>query len=440
MSAQSMQYKASVSNRAAGLWEDDMATRSSKFSRRKFLAGSSALAGSAAFPMPAIAQAPAVKVGLMTVKTGPLAAGGQHMEAGITAFLKEKDFTLAGRKIELIVADTGGNPAGAKTKAIELVERDKVNVVIGPFAAFELLATVDYLAQNKMPTLAFAGAEDVTQRKGNQFLTRISYTSAQSLYPMADFALKDLKLKSAATIADDFAFGYEQVGGFQRVLEDGGGRVVQKLWSPLNTPDYAPYIAQIPTGCDMVCVGLAGSNPLKFVNQARALGLKQQFVGGSTTADDTIVGQFNEGAVGLVNANPYSLDRNTAANRRFIESMRRVSGPSVPIGHYACCIYVSGMVIEAALQKTGGVSDKPEELVKAIRTVTLPDTPRGAISFDDYGNVICDMFVRQIASRDGRMVNKTIKTYPKVSQFWTYDPKWFLQQPVYSRDYPPMKS
>ena len=70
-----------------------------------------------------------------------------HAEEGITAFLKDKNFTLAGRKIDLIVADTGGNPAGAKNKAQELVERDKVNVVLGPFAAFELLATVDYLAQ-----------------------------------------------------------------------------------------------------------------------------------------------------------------------------------------------------------------------------------------------------------------------------------------------------
>jgi branched-chain amino acid transport system substrate-binding protein len=411
-----------------------------RLNRRTFLAGTSALATVSTLPMPAIAQNAPVKIGLMTVKTGPLAAGGQHMEAGINSFLKEKNFMLAGRKVELLVADTGGSPAGAKTKAQELVERDKVDIVIGPFAAFELLATVDYLAQNKMPTLAFAGAEDVTQRKANNYLTRISYTSAQSLYVMADYATKEMKLKRAATIADDFAFGYEQVGGFQRVLEDNNARVALKLWSPLNTPDYAPYVAQIPADCDMVCVGLAGSNPLKFVNSARGLGLKQQFVGGSTTADDTIVGAFNDGAIGLVNANPYSFDTDTPANHRFIESMRATSGPNVGIGHYACCIYVSGMVIEAALQKSGGKSDNPEAFVKTIRSVSLADTPRGAISFDDHGNIICDMFVRKIEKKKDKMVNKTVKIYPKVSQFWTYDPKWFLAQPVYSRDYPPMKS
>src|SRR5512140_2858762 len=107
--------------------------------RRKFLAGTVVTAAATAFPMPSIAQAAPVKIGLLTVKTGPLAAGGIHAEEGLTAFLKDKNFTLSGRKIELLIADTGGNPAGAKNKAQELVERDKVNIVCGPFAAFELL-------------------------------------------------------------------------------------------------------------------------------------------------------------------------------------------------------------------------------------------------------------------------------------------------------------
>src|SRR5262245_63158683 len=99
--------------------------------RRHFLAGATALACATAFPMPSIAQSAPLKIGLLTVKTGPLAAGGIHFEEGITSFLKDKNFALSGRKIDLIVADTGGNPAGAKTKAQEVVERDKVDIVLG---------------------------------------------------------------------------------------------------------------------------------------------------------------------------------------------------------------------------------------------------------------------------------------------------------------------
>src|SRR5690242_621578 len=353
-------------------------------SRRQMLAGTAA---AATFPMPAIAQAAPMKIGLLTVTTGPLAAGGQHAEEGITTYLKEQNFTLGGRKADLIVADTGGWPAGAKTKAQELVERDKVNVGLGPFAAFELLATLDYLAQAKMPTLAFAGAEDVTQRKGNAYLTRTSYTSAQCLYSLASHLHTEMKMKTAATIADDFAFGYEQIGGFQRVLEEEGGRVVKKLWSPLNTADYAPYVAQVPE-CDAVCVGLAGSNPIKFIKQAKGLGIKQQIVGGATTADDTIIQAYGEEAQGLINTNPYSLDIDSEANKRFIAAMQKNYGADVRIGHYAACFYIDGQVIEAALAKTGGKSDNPDEFVKAVRSVNLSDTPRGPISFDDHGNVV----------------------------------------------------
>ena len=105
-----------------------------------------------------------------------------------------------------MVADTGGNPAGAKTKAVELVERDKVDLILGPFAAFEHLAIVDYLAQNKKPTMGFAGAEDVTQRKANPYIVRSSNSAAQCMYPLADYAFKEMKVKRAVTIADDFAY------------------------------------------------------------------------------------------------------------------------------------------------------------------------------------------------------------------------------------------
>src|SRR3954447_679827 len=118
---------------------------SKRIARREFLAGTAAAAAAASLGKPAIAQNAPVKLGLLTVKTGPLAAGGIHFEEGITSYLREKNFKLSGRQIDLLVADTRGNPAGAKTKALELVERDKVDLVLGPFAAFELLATVDYL-------------------------------------------------------------------------------------------------------------------------------------------------------------------------------------------------------------------------------------------------------------------------------------------------------
>src|SRR3974390_2678089 len=138
-----------------------------KITRRKFMAGTAAGAALAAFKFPAIAQAVPFKLGLLTVKTGPLAQGGIQMEQGVVTYLKEKNYTFAGRKVDFISADTGGNPAGTKTKAQELIEREKVDAILGPLAAFELLAISDYIAEHKTPMLSLAGAEDMTQRRPN---------------------------------------------------------------------------------------------------------------------------------------------------------------------------------------------------------------------------------------------------------------------------------
>src|SRR5262245_48294844 len=162
--------------------------------RRAVLKGLAAT-GAAVVYAPAVlrAQGAAFKIGLLTVKTGPLAQGGIQMEQGITTLLKEKGNTLSGRKTDFISADTGGNPAGAKTKAQELIERDKVNVILGPLAAFELLAITDYVRDNQTPLISLAAAEDVTQRKANPFVIRPSATSAQCCHVMGDYAAKELK-------------------------------------------------------------------------------------------------------------------------------------------------------------------------------------------------------------------------------------------------------
>jgi branched-chain amino acid transport system substrate-binding protein len=404
-----------------------------KLGRRTFLAGAAA----SALPLPAIAQAAPVRIGLMTVKTGPLAEGGIQMEQGLLTFLKEKNNTLAGRKVEMISADTGGSPAGAKTKAQELIERDKVDVILGPLAAFELLAITDYIAEQKTPLLSLAAAEDMTQRKPNPYFIRASATSAQATHPLADYAAKELKYKTVVTIVEDFAFGYEQMGGFQRVFEDNGGRVVKKLWPPLTAADYTPFIAQFGD-VDAVVQGFAGSNPVKFMKQYADMGMKKPVIGGETSGDDALLKSFGDEAIGLINTCPYTMDLDNDANHRFAGAFTKDYG-NIP-GFYAAGLYINGQVVEAGLQKTGGNASDKEALIKALRSVSLTDTPRGPISFDGHGNVIGNIYVRRIEKQNGKLVNKTVKTYEKVSQFWTYDEKWFLAQPVYSRDYPPLKS
>jgi branched-chain amino acid transport system substrate-binding protein len=412
---------------------------SRKLHRRVFLAGTAAGGAATALGIaaPAVAQNAPFKIGLLTVKTGPLAQGGNQMEQGIATFLKQKGNTLAGRKVELISADTGGNPAGAKTKAQEVIERDGVNVILGPLAAFELLAITDYVRDHETPLISLAAAEDVTQRHANPFVIRPSATSAQCCHVMGDYAAKDLKYKRAATLSEDFAFGYEQMAGFQHVFEDNGGKVVKKLWPPLATPDYTPYIAQIH---DVDCCfnGLAGSNPVKFMRAYADLGVKSQIplLAGWTAMDDALLKSLGDEAVGVISAAWYSADFDSESNKHFVADMQKDYG--VLPGGYSAGMYIAGQCVEAALEKVGKGDDR-KAFASALHEVSLTDTPRGAFHFDHLGNVVGTVFIRRCEKKDGKLVNTVIKTYPNVSQFWTYDEKAFLAEPVYSRDSPPAK-
>src|SRR6266581_3260099 len=373
------------------------------FTRRRFVQAAGLGASALGFPAIVRGQSGPIRVGLMTVKTGPLASGGIDMERALVQYLKERNYTMAGRKVDLSVGDSGGVPAQARTKIQELVERDKIHVMIGPLDTASALAADDYIRQAQLLTLSVAAAEDMTQRKPNPWFTRGTSTSSQSAQPLADYCAKTLKYKRMVTIADDIAYGHEMCAGFQRVFEDAGGKIVQKLFSPLTVPDYGTYIAQLKTNVDGIFVGFAGSNGFRFFRQ------------------------FNE----------YGLRGKNAINKRFAANFRVDWGYDP--GFYAAATYVEAAVLEATLQALKGNIEDKQAFMKTVRAIKV-DTARGPVSFDRYGNVVGSVYIRKVERKDGRLVNRVIHTYQNVSQFWTYKPEEFLKNPVYSRDWPPAKN
>src|ERR1700688_2640406 len=222
-----------------------------RISRRGIVTGIAGIGlASTVAPYRARAADGPIRIGLLTVKTGPLASGGIDMERALMMFLKERDYTMSGRKVELVTGDTAGVPATARTKTQEMVERNNVHCLIGPLAAFEALAIDDYIRQTKIPTLSVAAAEDMTQRNANPWFVRATSTSSQCAHPLGEYAAKELKYKKMITIADDIAYGQEMCAGFQRVFEENGGKIIQKLFPPLNTPDYGAVVTDLKTDAD----------------------------------------------------------------------------------------------------------------------------------------------------------------------------------------------
>ncbi len=390
-------------------------------------------------PNAAFAQGENLRVGFLTVRTGPLAAGGRQMEEGINLLLKERNYAFAGRKVDIIFADTAGQPALAKTKAQELIEREKVHVIIGPLATFEALAIDDYMLQSKVPliTPTSAAQNDLAQKKQSDYVIHVYGTAAQPMYALGDYAAKKLGLKRIAMIADDFTYGHEGAAGFHRVFEDDGGRIVQKLWPPLNVPDYGSFIGQLKTNVDGIYAGFAGSNPLRFLRAYKEYGLKLPLFGNPTFVDEGILKNMGDEALGVYSASWYTVDRDAPDNKRFVESIQREY--KVTPGFYTAGTYTAGLWLEEAMKRVKGKFEDKPAFIRALHEVKLDHGPMGPIRLGEYGKPILNIYIRKVERKDGQLVNTTIATYPGVSQFWTYDPKEFIAGPQYSRDVPAAK-
>ena len=387
----------------------------------------------------AFAQQEPIRIGFLTVRTGPLAAGGKQMEDGINLFLKEHNNTIAGRKVELFIADTAGSPPQAKSKTQELVEKNHVHVIIGPLATFEALAIDDYIRDAKVPliTPTSAAQKDLAQQKQSDYVVHAVGTAAQPMHVLGDFAARKAGMKTMAQIADDFTYGHEGAAGFRAGFTAAGGKVVQTLWPPLNVPEYGSYVAQINGDADGLYIGFAGINGVRFLKQYAEYGMKKPLFGNPTAVDEGVLRNMGEEALGVYSASWYSAQIDTAENKRFVEAVQKEY--NVTPGFYTVGTYVAGMQLEAALKLIGGkIEDKPA-FVKALHEARLETSPIGPIRIDEYGKPVLNIYVRKVERKDGKLVNTIVATYPAVTQFWSFDSKAFLAAPVYSRDYPPLK-
>ena len=223
------------------------------------------------------AQKGPIKIGFIVSLTGPFAPNGKDMANAFEMYLDEHKYRLAGREVKLITEDDEGKPATGLTKARGLVESQNVHVIVGPISAAIGYAIAPYVDGKKVPTIfPIVSSEDITQRKRSNYIVRTGWSSSQPSHPFGKWAYENLKYRKIAIIGYDFAFGWEVAAGFHRTFEEAGGQVVQKLWSPINTPDYGPYLAQLRRDVDAVYCVFSGADALRFSKQYADAGLKER--------------------------------------------------------------------------------------------------------------------------------------------------------------------
>jgi len=398
-----------------------------------------ALVLSALWVAPA-AAAESIRIGFLGPLTGIFAQAGKDMLDGLKMSLEQVSYQAGGRKIELIEEDTEGNPATAIAKYRKLVSHDRIHVLTGVLLANVGYSLVPLIEKDQLPTLFLTTPDELTKRKIAKWILRSNFAASQIMHPLGDYAAKTLRYRRVAILAMDNPFGHEEAGGFQRVFEDGGGKVVQKIWVPLNVLDFAPYLTQVARDVDAVCGVFVAGQAVRFVKQYGEAGLagKVPLIGTGVMIDESALRSMGDEAVGIVGSLLWSPTLQTPANQTFMKLAEARLGRQPAYFH--AVMYSSGRWISEAANALGGQVEDREKLVAAIRRAieTTPD-PRGPIKLDEWGNPTENVYVLRVDRVGGKLATTVIHTYPAVSQFWTYKPEEFLKSPAYSRDYPPAK-
>jgi branched-chain amino acid transport system substrate-binding protein len=404
------------------------------------LGGAMVLAGSCA-----PADAEELRIGFIAAITGPFAAVGKDMVDGFQMYLDQHGNKLGGADVKLIVEDDQAKPDVGVTKAKKLVLQDHVHMFIGGILAPTgyALAPVS-TAEKTVYISSIPAADDLTQRQLDKYpyFIRTGWTSSQPSHPFGEWACQQ-GYKKIAVVAADYAFGYEVVGGFQKSFEGCGGKIIQKIWPPLGTKDFGPYIPNIKADADAIFSLMVGPMVPQFPKQLAAAGNTKPVIGGGTSYDEFILPAMGDEAIGGVSPLQYSAALDTPKNAEFVKTYRTKYN-KVP-SYFSESNYTTAQWIDETIKKTGGKFTTPDEFIKVMSGIKL-DAVRGPVSLDESRNPVQNIYIRKVEKKKmfgydkEELWNTVIKTYPNVGQFWTYDKAAFLKQPVYTRDWPECKN
>jgi branched-chain amino acid transport system substrate-binding protein len=381
-----------------------------------------------------------IKIGFIAPLTGPFAQLGMDMVDGFKMFMDEINNTVAGRKIEVIVEDEAASPDIAISKVRKLISHDKVSMIAGVFQGSISYAIAPITVKEKIPFVNTASAsDDLTQRKRSEYLIRLCWTGGQLGHVAGDYGYHKLGWRKAAILGYDYSWGYENAGGFQRVFEELGGKVIQKIWVPVGTMDFGPYIANLKPDADGLFEVVTGAPSIRLVKALRGSGLmdKWKVMLPGTGVDETLLPALGDDGIGLYSPWTYSVALDNPENRKFVEK-RKKSYKKEATSVMAMCYTGADWIVRGIKAVNGDVENR-EKLMDALRAVDIPDSIQGPLKVDKYGQAVTNIYIRRVDKVGNSYQNTIVETYPMVSQFWKYDPETYLKSPLYTRDYPPCK-
>jgi branched-chain amino acid transport system substrate-binding protein len=355
----------------------------------------------------------AIKIGFIAPTTGQFAQIGNHLVAGAKYYMQEHGAVVAGRKIELLIRDDGGQPDLAKRIAQEYIVNDKVAALAGFTFTPVALAVAPLSAQARVPQVVMgAGTSIITER--SPYIARTFFTVAQATVPLAQWAAKS-NLKRIVTLVSDYAPGHDAEKVFGEEYRKAGGEVVATLRVPVQSPDFSPYLQRAREASpEAIFVFIPGNQAGAFARQYVERGLNTsgiRLIGTGDMTDDDLLNPMGDPAIGIITAHQYSVAHDSALNRSFVAGFKQAMG--MRPNFVSVAAYDGMHLIYEALKKTGGDTDG-DRLIAAMKGMSF-ESPRGPISIDPQTrDIVQNIYIRRVERRDGELYNIEFDTFPAV--------------------------
>jgi branched-chain amino acid transport system substrate-binding protein len=384
----------------------------SRISRRSFVAGSAGAGAALALGV----SAPAVlaqtkkplKIGNLNSFTGAIAYAAENNVNGMTMYLDSINWTIAGRKVEMIKEDDQFNPQVGLQKAKKLVESDNVDLLIGIQASNVALAVLNYARQKKAFFIVTgAGADSVTY-KTPPWVFRTSLSAWQLSDPMASWAYDNLS-KEFATVGSDYAGGHDVIGEFAGPFTKRGGKIIKQIFPPLGTNDFSPYLTDLKSVNPKATYNfMPGTDAVRYMQQFDQFGLKKTTAFcGFALIDSLALKNVGRAALDVITTTVYTDTVDNPENKKFAPAYH--DRFKIWPDYFSDYGFVAARVIDEAVKACDGDTSNKDKLAAAMTKVQF-NAPRGPFKFDPAThNPIQTVYVCKGAELEGgRIGNKVI--------------------------------
>lgn len=386
--------------------------------RRSFLTGAAA-AGVAIGPwvLRSDAQGGPIKIGVLLPYSGVYAVLGESITQAMELVFGREQWTVAGRKIELVKEDTEAKPPVGVRKADKLIDSDKVDILTGPVHSGVLAGMRDKVHNSKtILIVSNAGADQISRQRCSRWIFRASFSNWQPNQPMGGWVARNVA-KTVFITAPNYQAGKDQLAAFKETFVPAGGKIVGEDYPRFGETDYAPYLTKIRrSGAKAAYAFFSGSDAVNFVKQFDQFGLKGsvKLTGAGFLTEPDVLPAQGKSALGVITGHFYTPVLDNPTNQKFVKEFKEKFGGKTPDG-FACQGYDTAEVIVRALKAVKGNTHDKMKLVQAIARVEF-DSPRGRFRFDPKTqNVIQPyIYVREVRQTAGGLNNVPIDKIPDV--------------------------